>query len=201
MRIGACDCRRCRAYYTAQERFAKETEKREVLMEVTGYKLREGIRRWTTRREMASKKFKEHLFRFEGEDKNAAAVASEYAIADANVAILEDAQQRYNQKVVMAIVGYGTISLSLAVKKVGGAGRYEKMWREAVTDTGGDRYSIRGRNERSKDNEYANKTVSDVDALEHADAAAKRASDLRAGIALANSTELDIEGIAEELFA
>lgn len=169
-------------------------------MKVTGYQLREAIRRWNTRRDLAAKKFTDHTFAFEGETKDVKTVADEFAKADAITATLEDAQQRYNQLVVFNVSWQDNVSLSLAVKMIGGAGRYEKMWRGVVTDTGNDRYMMRGRAERSKDNEYAHKTVTDEEALRIADQAARRASELRAAIAVANGIVQDISGLDPSYF-
>jgi len=166
---------------------------------VSGVQLRESLRRWVIRRDLAADKFKDSLFVFSDEMKFPFDRAAEFTEADTNVAILQDAQQRYNQR-NMIIVGSGKMTMSLAIKLVGGAGRYEKMWREAVKDTGRDRHSYGDdRSKRDTSSEYATKTVSDESALGLADSSSKRASDLRTGIAIGNAREIEISGLNPEL--
>lgn len=159
---------------------------------VTGYQLREALKRWVMRRDTASKQFNETLFQFE-EDKNPSdftpeAVAGEFRKADEAVATIEAAQQAYNLKVSFKVQGQD-MTLSYAVKRVGGAGRLDKMWRSAATDTGEDRYSIRNKT-RQEGERRAQKMIAPTKAMSIADEAARFAGALRAEIAKANATEV-----------
>lgn len=168
-------------------------------MQVTGYMLREALRRAITRRDLYAKQFKEHLFAFPGESKSAEAMADRYMAADTAVGILQDAQQRYNQDVGVTIGGR-TLTLSLAVKMISGASRLASMWKEAINDTGRGRYDTDGRTSKSIENVYADRTVSVEQAMKRAEEADHIVSDLRTAMAQANTSERNFEGLNPELF-
>jgi len=167
-------------------------------MKVTGYQLREALRRWRDRRDIHSRTFSDALWQFEGENQgNPVEIAQEYEKADRAIAALESAQQEFNQRVTVKLSD-GTFKLSVAVKRVGGAGRLTKMWRSAATSTGRDKYSYR-ENRRNKDDEFATRRVDQPTCMQKADDAAVYASKLRAAIAVANGTEIDIESVDPNL--
>lgn len=161
-------------------------------MRVDGYQIRDALRRWNLRLIASSKQFAESLFIFSGEVKaQPSEVVKTFEEADQAIAKLQELQQYYNLQVKVSVQGR-EISLSRAVKQVGGAGRIEKMWRDAAIDKSGDRYSYRDERSRNKENEYANRQISTKQALELADAAARYASALRSAVARGNNTELEI---------
>lgn len=162
-------------------------------MKVTGYQLRELLRRAVTRRDLASQQFRESLWAFAGESMlgKPVDIADDFSYADETVALLEEAQQLYNARVNVSVLGK-TFTLAQAVKRVGGAGRLDKMWRIAALDTGRDRYDSQRRT-RSKDEIQAERQVSVSEAIQRADKASQFASALRAAIASANNTEVDLD--------
>jgi len=161
-------------------------------VKVTGYKLREEIRRNELQRDMAANIFKDSLHAFKEEEKaDPRALMQQFRNAEFHVAMLQEAQQRYNLKVTVDVQGR-KMSLASAVKMLGGAGRAAKMWREAVGEKE-DRYSCRNNLERQKDTETAKRTVSHEEALKEANKADAYAGSLRAAIALGNATETEIE--------
>jgi hypothetical protein len=167
-------------------------------MKVTGYQIREALRRWHDRRDIHSRTFTEALWQFSTDQNgNPVEIAQMYEKADRAIAALEVAQQEYNQRVTVKLSD-GEFKLSVAVKRVGGAGRLTKMWRSAATSTGRDRYSYR-ENRRSKDDEFAKRMVAQPVAMEQADKAAQYASQLRAAIAVANGTEIELESVDPNL--
>lgn len=121
------------------------------IMQITGFQIREALKRWNLRLETADKQFKNSLWAFEGEQMIAPLeVGKNFKEADEAVARLENLQQRYNQKVEVDVLSK-KMTLGLAVKMIGGAGRREKMWRLAATDTGRDRYSYRDMTRKADD--------------------------------------------------
>ncbi len=162
-------------------------------MKVTGYQLREAIRRWSGVVDVTAKQFPDSIWGFDSDELDAKpkTIAAEYEEADLAIATLETAQQFYNQQ-IMVNVGGQRMTLSTAVKRVGGAGRLEKLWRNAATDSGRDRWSNRERT-RSKDTEVATRSISAADCLAAARKASQFAGNLRAAIAMGNSKELEIE--------
>lgn len=168
-------------------------------MKISGYRLREALRNWRTLRDVLATRFNETLWQFtDSTESTPEDVAKRFCEADRNVATIEAAQQRYNQQVFVRIAGE-KLSLAMAIKLVGGAGRHEKMWRSAALDQGRDRYSHREMT-RKPDEVHAVRTISVDDALQLAQKAAQYASELRSNIAEANSKEIEIEDLSSDLF-
>lgn len=165
-------------------------------MQINGYVLREAIKRWELRRNTAEKLFGQSLWRFDGDEKaDVMTTAKQYEDADLNVAVLQTAQVRLNEKVDASVKVKGKIvamTLGEAVKRVGGAGRIEKMWRNVTTDKQ-DRYDRGEERSRDKDQIQAKRTVSQSVALEKATEAATYAGALRASIAEANSRNIELD--------
>jgi len=162
-------------------------------MEVNGYEIREAIRRWKFKAETISAAFEESLFSFEGEEKESPqSITDKYRKADRAIAELEALQQKYNENHKVDVIGE-QMTLALAVKLVGGAGRIEKMWRVAAKGGSKDRFSYNdARKERNKENEYASATVTLSEARTEANKAARFASALRAAISIGNGHEINL---------
>lgn len=168
-------------------------------MKVTGYKLQHTLRELTHQRDIAAGQFTESLYAFVDDDKpNPVKLMETYRDCEDKIAKLQTAQQRYNLAVGVEVLGE-KMTLSQAIKLVGGAGRAEKMWRSCAKGTGTDRYSYRN-NTRSKDEEQAKRQVSVEDAMLYARKAAKFASALRMAIQVGNATEVEIEGLEPSTF-
>ena len=85
------------------------------------------------------------------------------------------------------------MSLHEAVKRVGGAGRAEKMWRTASSSTGRDKWERRQLT-RAEGEVRAVRSVSIQTSMENARTASKYASALREAIQVANGKTLELEG-------
>lgn len=158
-------------------------------MKVTGFLLREAIRRWELRRDTAANQFEDSLKRFPDDDKpTPEAVVAAFSTAETNIASLQAAQARYNLRINLDVLG-AEMTLCEAVKRLGGAGRLDKMWRTAA---GGkkDRYGYRDDNPRKTDEIRATPTVTVKAAMEYANKASAWAGALRAAIAKGNGTEV-----------
>jgi len=162
-------------------------------MRVTGYQIREAINRWSLRKTTIYKQFNESIWAFQGEEKQKPQeVVTLMAEAKRSWARLKEIQQFYNRTVTLTFDGK-SISLCLAVQMLPGVGQIEKMYRDASTDTGRDRYSgYREVQQRSKDTEYAGRQISMKDALAAAEKASRSSSSLRNAIARANTQEIEI---------
>ena len=168
-------------------------------MKTTGYKLREEIRKFELQRDTAINMFKDSLHVFEGESKaDPLSLMQKFRDAEFAVVTFQEAQQRYNLKVNIDVQGK-KISLAIAVKMLGGAGRAAKLWRDVVAEKE-DRHSYRNTLERSKDTEVAKRVVKYDFALKEANKADAYAGALRAAIATGNATEVEIEGLEPMLF-
>ena len=162
-------------------------------MKTNGYAIREALKKWNTASEISYKQFKESIFQFEGDDlPNPKDASDEYIKAEDAIAKLETAQQKYNLEVEVDMGEANKVPLAYLVKTVGSAGRFEKMWREAVTGSGRDKYSFR-ENTRNKDDIIAKRMITIADEMKFANEAATRASKVRAAIAQANATEIDLD--------
>jgi hypothetical protein len=163
-------------------------------MQVTGYALREAIRRQQLRRDTIAAQFSDTLYVFEGEEKQSPdEVAAALMKAERTVAALQRAQDEYNLHVKVTGKLIGEMTLCTAVKLVGGTGRLEKMWRTAAVPKQ-DCYDTE-RMVRNKDDVRARSTMNVRDLTDRAAKAASYAGALRAAIAEANSTKIEIEGL------
>lgn len=173
-------------------------------LSVNGYKIRESLRRAIQRRQVTSGTFESTLYAFDGEDKpKPKQVAVAFQKADEEIAKLQELQQAYNQYVKIGGQGSGLkeMTLALAVKLVGGAGRMEKMWRDVAFEKRDGYGYDRHEKTRSKDEIYAKRQVSQEDAMKESEIAASYAGDLRAAIAKGNTTEMQISpDVEKELF-
>jgi hypothetical protein len=167
-------------------------------MRVTGYALREAIKRHTLRRDTAASMFENTLKRFPDEHKPTPdEVMNTFVTADLAIAALQTAQMRYNIEQVVKIGGR-SISLAEAIKRVGGVGRSEKMWRSAAAPSKRDAYG-RDDDERDPSRVRSVVTLTPLEAADRALLAGKQAAELRQAIAVANAAALDIESLSAEL--
>ena len=163
-------------------------------MQVTGFQIRELIRRFEMVSEASSKQWGESLFVFEGDEKTGPEeIMKSYKDAERKVAAIQTAQMRYNLQVKVKVLDE-EMTLAEAVKMVGGAGRAEKMWKSHAINTGRESYS-RIESSRPKDSEFAKRSVSVKECLKNANESAKFAGALRAAIAEGNSTKVDVASI------
>jgi len=157
-------------------------------MKITGFLLREAIRRWELRRDTAANQFEDSLSHFPGEEKQAPDEISELFLeAEIRVAKLQAAQSRYNLEVRVAVMGEG-MTLCEAVKRLGGAGRMDKMWRVAAGGGKKERYAYRD-DTRQAGEIRASRTIAVKDAMSRANKASAFAGALRAAVAKGNGTE------------
>lgn len=164
-------------------------------MQVTGYTLREAIRRQQLRRDTIAAQFSDTLHLFEGEEKQTPdEVAAALMKSEQAVAALQAAQDKYNLHVRVAGKLIGEMTLCTAIKLVGGSGRLEKLWRTAAAPKQ-DRYDVGRDLIRNKDEVRARPAMSPRDLTDRATKAASYAGALRAAIAEANSTKINIEGL------
>jgi hypothetical protein len=166
-------------------------------MKINGYVLQHAIRELESAREVAAQQFASNILQFESqEDKlELPEVFARFTTLESKIAQVQCAQARYNLAVQVEVLGQA-MSLHQAVKLVGGAGRAEKMWKTVVK--GGEQTNHRYYSQetsRTKENEYAKRSISVANALAHAKHAAKLASALRQAIQLGNATDLDLEGL------
>ncbi len=172
----------------------------DTLRQLTGYRLQEAIRRLDLKKNTAAKQFEESLWAFEGDDKaSPTELGDTFLKAEGAVSRLQTLQARYNLSVIVDVRGV-KMTLCEAIKRVGGAGRHEKMWRTASTMTVHSTLTY-GQNplSRKTDEIHARRTIGVKDAMERADSASRFATALRAAIAQGNGQEREME-VPAELF-
>lgn len=166
-----------------------------------GYKLREMLRAAELTLEMFVAEFESSKNAFEGETKRKLIdVSNDIKSQELLVAKLQELQQQYNQNVNVKVQGKD-MTLTMAVKLQGGAGRQSKMWRVLAGEKKNSRNSYYDREEmtRSKDNIYANPTYTKIEALAKANEFSAYAGALRAAVAVGNNTEFnfpELDGLA-----
>lgn len=167
-------------------------------MKITGYRLREAIKQWQLKKDSLEGVLTNSLTIFPGETKpHPRDVIGQLVDAENAIARLQEAQARYNLGV--HVDGpRGRMSLSLAIKFLGGLARAEKSWRKA-SGKQEDRYGFGRDTERDPTKLYAKQQVTPEEAVEEALKAAKLTSELRAAIAAGNATAYVVEDLEESI--
>lgn len=161
-------------------------------MKVTGYQIRHRLAELEQERKIALSHFNDSLKAFDGDDKpDPRKLMETYRQCEEDIAALQVWQARYNLAVEVDVDGR-TMTLTQAIKMVGGAGRAEKLWRTAASGKE-DRYSYR-EDTRDAGTEYAKRTVPIEECMFNAKKAARFASALRQAMGTGNATEIDLEG-------
>lgn len=163
-------------------------------MQVTGYQLREAVKRATQRCEMARNVFKDSAVGFDDEAKDPIAAAAAFDKRGIDVAFLQALQQQYNQTVTLPGIKVRgmPVTLAVGVKLIGHAGAIEKEWRNMAAAKR-ERYGADPATERDTSKVYAKKLVTPDMAVARSEATGAFAAELRAAIAVANNTVLDMD--------
>lgn len=164
-------------------------------MKVTGYMIREALRRWTTKQQIAAKVFPESVFAFEGESEHPTKLDHDFWLASTYVAALQALQQKYNMAVTITVKGLREevkLSLSEAIKLLAFASQRSKMWRVAAESNGRDRHMFRELT-RDKDKEVAKRQVSVKECMDKTEEVDRFYASLRGSIASANATEVELD--------
>lgn len=160
-------------------------------MKITGHNLQNQIKTLKNEVESASIQFSNGTVKFPDEDKPGVKEAyAAFLAAEQRLARLQTAQTIYNLR-VKVVVKEERMTLCEAIKRVGGAGRAEAMWKNLVAPKK-DRYAIDNASTRDTDKSYAAKTYTTAEAQSFMRSSADYASTLRSAINEANSTLLEI---------
>lgn len=171
------------------------------MKKVTGHQLKEALKMASLTLSTIFSQFDETLYKFHDEEKESPSViADKISEFENKVAKIQTAQSLYNLSVKI-IVNNKEMTLEEAIKRVGGAGRMAKMWRNASKGSKHERYYGGDHKRRSADEEIAKPTISKTDALEKAKDAEKFAAKLRTAIAIGNSTEVSIDFVDDDLLS
>mgnify|MGYP001566113377 CR=1 FL=1 len=161
-------------------------------MKITGYKLQHAIREAMALRDLAASQWDGVLYAFEDEHKpTPAGVMGLYLFHEHRLCALQVGLARYNLAVTVQVQG-APMTLCEAVKRVGGAGRAEKMWRMAATGGKKDRYERELDRKRSTGETHAQRTTPTDEAVKRATGAGRFAAALREAIQVGNATEVEI---------
>lgn len=170
------------------------------MMKVTGYKIQHKLKELEQLKEVSAQQFNDNIMQFESqaEKLDLKDVFATYTSLEKRIARLQAAQCLYNLSVDVNVLGE-KMTLLEAVKLVGGAGRSEKMWKDVVKGNR-TRHHMYTEQTRSKDQEYAVRSVGMNDAVGFAQQATKIAGSLREAIQVGNATEIELD-LDETLFA
>lgn len=183
---------------------ARSTRKKQ--MRVNGFQIREAIKQWNLKREMAVKVFNDAGFAFDGETKTHPVEAAEAVRhSDEAVARLETFQQQFNSVQGFEFNGK-TISLAQAVKMIAGIGRLENLWKTYASKGlgGNDHHKSWGEppsTVRKEGEIHAKRTLPLAECVANAAKYAKQQAALRALISSANGTQIVVPDDLQELFA
>lgn len=160
-------------------------------MNVNGYQLREAIKQWELKRDAHARQFDGSLKSFPGEQKETPEqIITATLKCDNAIALLQAAQAYYNNQITVTFNG-SRITLTQAVKMLGGHARAEKMWRKVATPDK-DRYGYNNDSERDPTKIYATPTISPELAVTKATEMAKLTGELRQIIATGNAKESEV---------
>lgn len=165
-------------------------------MKTTGFQLMYRLRELQDVRDVAGAQFAESLYVFDSEGGTRVLpteLARTFAEAEHKIAALQVAQARYNLAVTVEVEGR-SMTLHEAVKLVGGANRLAKMWKDAAKKGTREHYGY-GEPTRSREHEYARRTVGVEECLEHAAQTARWASALRQAVQLGNAVEVELNDL------
>lgn len=166
-------------------------------MKVSGYTLREAIKEYELRSSAAATGFDRTLRAFPSEVVSGAKdkpqeVVDRFLASEHAIAYLQTVQAEYNLKVILTFEG-GSLTLTQAVKMVGGLARAEKMWR-SVASPKKDRYGYGDQDlERDPTKERSEAQITQKEAARLSSQLARKAGRLRAAIATANATEIELD--------
>ena len=168
-------------------------------MEVTGYDLKEAVRRYTLRRETAASQFNDSLRKFPDEDKATPdEVVKRIRDAEEAIATLQVAQARYNLIVRVEVPNRGRVPLLECIKRIGGLGRIEKTWRSAATVK--ERSLFDSERTREPGVVTQERQISFDDASFRTEQIDRELATLRVLISTGNAQKVDIEGLDASLF-
>lgn len=170
-------------------------------MKITGYAIREALRRWQLRRDTAESQFTGTLLKFEDETKSSPEEIIRLTLeAETAIARLQILQTRYNLAVTISVEGIGShVTLLECIKRFGGLGRVEKLWRQASTEKA-DRYGYVDRSVRDKDQIVAQRAISYEVASKHTIESGRSLGKLREAVAVGNAREIEFEDLDATLF-
>jgi hypothetical protein len=152
-------------------------------MEVTGNKLYELLQIWTTKRDALIVEFTDCLMSFDEEKKrDPFKINEELLAAEFNIVEIEIAQREFNQK---AKTSEG-LGIETAIKQLGILKRAVGRWKPAAQNTSIGGYV------REKDSVYAKPTITPPAAQELVEEFTRRLLSLKAQIADANSTRVEV---------
>lgn len=163
-------------------------------MKITGYKLREALKMAELKRDSLDAQFHGSLHAFPEEKdrkRKPLDIADELSQIEAKIALLQAAQAHYNLA-VKVLVGNDGMTLTEAVKLVGGVARTIERWKRASQEVSRDSDRIRIRR-KDEDVVHADAMISPDEVLERLESAEKRAAELRGAIAHGNSIVANIE--------
>lgn len=162
------------------------------LRKVTGYQLRQQRQALDLDLKVLLDELAASLYVFKTDNKRPPLViADEVRDKEDRICAVEALQAQYNL-MVRVTVGGKTLTLCEAVKRVGPASRLEKLLRGMAAQKK-DRYSSGPEMDRDNSREYAQRSITVEEAKKAASEAAWFASSLRAVVATANNTEVELD--------
>lgn len=163
-------------------------------MKINGFKLQLILKQLNSTRDLVQAQFPETLWRFEGESKASPdEVAAQFQKLEVKLAKAQTAQVLFNTRVFCEVMGE-RMTLAEAVKRIGGAGRYERLWKQCVKKKDTPRWarSDDAEKKREKDATYAAPTITSVEILQRVKKASQQLAALKEAIAIGNAKEFEL---------
>lgn len=167
-------------------------------MKVTGYQLKEAIKRWEARKKPLLREFRNSFFRKPSQSgRLPLEIEKDIALVETSIASLQESQAKYNLAITVSYFLFGEekrMSLMNAVKTIGGIGRMEGLWK-AESSKEEDPYDNQRLHYGATNTQYEwpKRTMLIKDIVETAAQKNAELTALRAGIAEANSKEFNLD--------
>ncbi len=176
----------------------QETRKEKPKMKVNGYQLKEAIKRWEARKEPLLREFRNSFFRKASQTgRMPSEIEKDILKTENSICALQEAQAKYNLQITVSYFLFGEeqrMTLMSAVKMIGGVGRMEGLWK-AESSKEEDPYDSQRLHYGATNAQYEwpKRTMLIKDIVETAANKNAQLTALRAGIAEANSKELNLD--------
>ena len=163
-------------------------------MNVTGYALREALKLWELKRDALKDQVEASLYAFPGEEESVRAIVADLRDAEEATAEVQTVQAQYNASVTVFVPALErSITLTEAVKRLGGLEREERLWKWAATKASAQRVAYGTDDSVRKADEVRKQRVLSVDeCVTEWVRATKATSAMRSAVAVANATARDI---------
>lgn len=164
------------------------------MIKVTGYRIREELKKTNLKIDMLESEFDDSKTGFKDDDKRSMdEITNDLFRAEEKACALQEANQLYNLNVKTNLSPFGEVTLARIIKLVGPVSRIEKKWRRMAAPKKDRHHYYRDDHEvREADKEYSENRYTREEAGKQAETWAERLASLRSTLATLNAQEIEM---------